>query len=185
MDNFREEVATRRNRALQTALYVAATVAMVASGLYGFFMVQVVLSIVMSGGFSPAMLPQILVVLLMLASAVLLFLYRDRIRTEYEYTFTNGTLDFAHVYNNRKRRALGTMNVRNVEALGYVQSGSFHRYENMPGVKHLRWFVNRDAKLFYLYFVKDGRKSLLVMEPSDEMAELIRRYAGQGKFQTN
>ncbi len=185
MDNFREEVATKRNRTMENVMYMAANVIMVLSGLYGFFMIQVVLSVITRGEFSPAMIPEIVFLLLMIGAAVLLFLYRDRIRTEYEYTFTNGTLDFAQVYNNRKRKALGTMNVRNVEAMGYVDSGSFRRYENIKGVKHLRWFVNRDAKLFYLYFAKDGKKSLLVMEPSDEMADLIKRYAGQGKFQTN
>ena len=46
--------------------------------------------------------------------AVLLFLRRDRLKTEYEYTFTNGQLDFAQVYNNKKRKNLGTMNLRNV-----------------------------------------------------------------------
>lgn len=47
--------------------------------------------------------------------AVLLFLRRDRIRTEYEYTFTNGQMDFAQVFNNKKRKNLGTMNLKNVK----------------------------------------------------------------------
>ncbi|HSK69197.1 MAG TPA: hypothetical protein VLA21_08035 [Candidatus Limnocylindria bacterium] len=185
MDSFREEVVTRRNRTLESVVYMAANVVMVISGLYSLFMIQVVLSVVMSGGFTVGMLPEVIFLLMMAAAAVLLFLYRDRIRTEYEYTFTNGTLDFAHVYNNRKRRPLGTMNVRNVEAMGYVHSGSFRRYSEMPGVNQLRWFINRDAKLFYMYFTKDTKKTLLVMEPTEEMVELIRRFAGQGKFQTN
>ena len=36
--------------------------------------------------------------------AVLLFLRRDRLRTEYEYTFTNGDLDFAQVSTTRSAK---------------------------------------------------------------------------------
>ena len=116
---------------------------------------------------------------------VLLFLRRDRIRTEYEYTFTNGQMDFAQVFNNKKRRNLGTMNLKNVEALGLVNSGSFNRYINMKGIKRDNWFVNRDAQLFYFYFSKDSVKRIIIIEVSDEMLALIKRYAAPGAYQVN
>ncbi|MGI6726218.1 MAG: hypothetical protein ACOX62_08530 [Christensenellales bacterium] len=77
------------------------------------------------------------------------------------------------------------MNIRNVEACGMVSSGSFNRYLNTPGVVRLNWFLNRDADLFYFYFVKDSKKSLLIIEPSEEMLSLIKKNVGQGKFQIN
>ena len=94
-------------------------------------------------------------------------------------------MDFARVFNNKKRKSLGTMNIKNIEACGKVSSGSFHRYLSMPGVRRLNWFLNRDAERFYFYFVKDNVKSLMIIEPSDEMVQLIIRYAGQGKYQQN
>ena len=115
----------------------------------------------------------------------MLYFYRDRIRVEYEYTFTNGQMDFGQVFNNKKRRDLGTMNIKNVEALGLVASGSFNRYINMPGIKRSNWFVNRDAQLFYFYFTKDGAKRIIIIEVSDEMLALIKRYAAPGTFQVN
>ena len=66
-----------------------------------------------------------------------------------------------------------------------VSSGSFHRYLSTPNVNRLNWFLNRDAELFYFYFVKDSKKTLMVIEPSEEMVSLIRKNVGQGKFQTN
>ena len=114
--------------------------------------------------------------------------YRDfptRIRTEYEYTFTNGQMDFAQVFNNKKRKNLGTMNLKNVEALGLVNSGSFNRYINMKGIKRDNWFVNRDAQLFYFYFSKDSVKRIIIIEVSDEMLALIKRYAAPGAYQVN
>jgi len=184
-DHFREEVVTRRNRSVESLAYVLANIVMVVAGIYALFMVNVLISVISMEGFSPQMLLEIILVLMMAGIAVVLFLFRDRIRTEYEYTFTNGIMDFAQVYNNRKRKALGSMNVRNVEACGMVASGAFRRFVSLPQVKRLNWFLNRDAELFFFYFSKDGKKSLMILEPSDEMITLIKKYVGAGKFQTN
>lgn len=184
-DHFREEVVTKRNRTVESLIFVLATITMVIAGAYALFMINMLISLISMQGFSTQMILEIALVLVMAAIAVLLFLYRDRIRTEYEYTFTNGTMDFAQVFNNKKRKALGTMNVRNVEACGMVNSGAFRRYLSMPGVKRLNWFLNRDADLFFFYFAKDGKRSLMILEPSPDMIDLIKRYVGAGKFQTN
>ena len=169
MDNFLEEVATKRNRGMETVMFALANVMMAINGQMG--MGPIVYSVVMT--------------LITAGIAVLLFFYRDRIRTEYEYTFTNGQMDFAQVYNNKKRKNLGTMNIKNVEALGLVNSGSFNRYINMPGVKRSNWFVNRDAQLFYFYFSKENQKRIIIIEASDEMISLIKRYAAPGTYQVN
>lgn len=184
-DHFREEVATRNNKTGENMLFALATAVMVIAGLYSLFMINLLLSVITVQGFSGQMILELILILLMLAAAILLFLYRDRIKTEYEYTFTNGTMDFAQVFNNKKRKTLGTMNIRNVEACGKVTSGSFRRYLDMPGIVRLNWFVNKDADLFYFHFIKDGKKSLLVIEPSEEMQDLIKKYCGSGKYQIN
>ncbi len=185
LDQFREEVVTKRNRTFEGITMVLANISMVVSGILAMFFLQSLMMAITTQGLSVEMLFTIVITLLLAGMAVLLFLFRDRIRTEYEYTFTNGTMDFAQVFNNRKRKALGTMNVRNVEACGLVSSGSFHRFLNTPGITRLNWFLNRDANLFYFYFTKDSKKTLLVIEPSDEMMDLIKKNVGQGKFQTN
>ena len=186
MDNFLEEVATRRNRGMETAMYILANLMMVA---FGFLAMLYFMSLqgAMSQGasFVEILIGVILPLLLTGGCAVLLFLYRDRVRTEYEYTFTNGQMDFAQVFNNKKRKNLGTMNVKNVEALCLVASGSFNRYINMDGIKRSNWFVNRDAQLFYFYFSKDQQKRIIIIEASDEMISLIKRYAAQGAYQVN
>ncbi len=185
MDQFMEEVVTKRNRGAENIMMALAWVMMILSGLLAIFMFNLITMTISTQGFSTRMLLDIVITLLMIATAVFLFLYKDRIKTEYEYTFTNGVLDFAKVFNNRKRKALGTMNVRNVEAVGMVNSGSFRRYLNMPNIKRINWFLNREAELFYMFFQKDGQKSLMVIEPSEEMRNLIIRAAGPGKMQQN
>ena len=177
MDNFREEVVVRRNRLLNDLLYALAWVGIVIFGLIALMLLQ---GTIMVLNFN---LPMIAVMLVTGGLAVLLFLKKDVLRTEYEYTFTNGELDFARVYGNNKRKELGSMRVKNVDACGWVTHQSFQRYINMPGVRKDNWFLTRDANLFYFYFVKDSAKRIIVIEPSKEMADLIRQYAAHGAFQ--
>ncbi|MGI6214742.1 MAG: hypothetical protein ACOYIT_02520 [Christensenellales bacterium] len=185
MDLFHEEVVLKKNQGLQNLLYALAMVVMVLSGLYALIMINPLIFIITQEGFSVNMLLDIIIFIMSVAACVLIFIYRDRIKTEYEYTFTNGILDFAKVFNNRKRKNLGSMNVRNVEACGLVSSGSFKRYSQMQGVKITNWFLNRDANLFYFYFVKDNQKNMIVIEPSDTLIGLIKKVMPSGKYQVN
>ena len=185
MDNFLEEVATRRNRGMENVAYILANAAMVLCGIWAFLELQTLMLVVGSGAGLGQIIYNVVMLLITGGLCAFLFLRRDRVRTEYEYTFTNGQMDFAQVYNNKKRKNLGTMNVKNVEALGLVTSGSFRRYINMPGIKRSNWFVNRDAQLFYFYFAKEGVKRIIIIEVSDEMLGLIKRYAAPGAFQNN
>ena len=115
--------------------------------------------------------------------AVVLFLFRDRLRTEYEYTFTNGDLDFAMVFNNSKRKSLGSLKVRNVDAFGPVTGNAFNRYVSMPGVRKDNWFLNRGSDLYFFYFQKESNKRLIVLEPSEEMVSYIKQYLPHGAYQ--
>lgn len=185
MDSFLEEVVTKKKRGMENALFVLANVAFVLCGLYAFLQLQNVTFCISSEGFTATLLIYVVQLLIFGGAAVLIFLYKDRVKTEYEYTFTNGQMDFAQVYNNKKRKSLGTMNVRNVEACGLVSSGSFQRYINMPGIKRTNWFLNREAELFYFYFQKENQKRIIIIEPSQEMIMNIKKYIGQGVWQVN
>ena len=101
MDHFLEEIVVRRNRALQEILYYLGTVTMIVAALIAFWM--------LTGIFNAFSIVGLVILLVFGAIAVLLYLYKDRTRTEFEYTFTNGDLDFAQVFNNQKRKNLGTM----------------------------------------------------------------------------
>ncbi|MBR5232521.1 MAG: hypothetical protein IKW00_09805 [Clostridia bacterium] len=185
-DNFLEEVATKRNRGLQSVTYAMATVMMFILAIYGAMNISVLPYMLTDGSVDMGQkIFSTVYMLIIIGVAVFLFLFRDRIRTEYEYTFTNGQMDFAQVFNNKKRKNLGTMNIRNVEAMGLVNSGSFRRYLEMKDVKRSNWFVNRDAQLFYFFFSKDNQKRMIIIEVSDEMLKLIKRYAAQGTYQVN
>ena len=185
MDAFLEEVVTKQNRGAQTAVYILANVVMVIFGALALLDFATIGAVLQQTGFSVDFFLVLARMLVLGAAAFGMFIYRDRVKMEYEYTFTNGQMDFAQVFNNKKRKNLGTMNLKNVEAMGLVNSGSFNRYINMPGVKRSNWFVNRDAQLFYFYFSKENVKRIIIIEVSDEMQALIKRYAAQGAYQVN
>ena len=52
-------------------------------------------------------------------------------------------------------------------------------------MKKYRQILNREADLFYLYFTKDSQKRIIIIEPSEEMENLIRHAVQPGAFQTN
>ena len=181
MDRFLEEVAQKRNRGFDEIMYFVSMAGMVFFGFFGLLNLMSLPSVLVSG-FNPI---AIIYTVLPIALAVYLYFTYDKCRTEYEYTFTNGTLDFAMVFNNKKRKNLGSLNVQKVDAFGRVQSGSFHRHTSGNEIKHLRWFLNRDAELYYFAFSKEGKKSVIVFEPSEQMVSYIKHYLPYGALQEN
>ena len=181
MDHFLEEVVVKRNNGLNRVLYALSWLLIMFGGISAAWGINVVMYS-FSQGFD---FVSLIFTLVTGGIAVYTFLFHDRLLTEYEYTFTNGALDFAEVYNNKKRKSLGSLNVRNVEAFGKVSSGSFHRYLNMKDIKRMNWFLNRDAELYYFYFSKDSVKKMIILEPSDEMVANIRQYLPRGVEQEN
>lgn len=185
MDHFHEEVVVKRNVSLQNFLYAFASVAMIIIGLYSLFNLQILIVIITKSGFSTKLVIDVILLLMGIAGVVLLFLNRDKLKTEYEYTFTNGIIDFAQVFNNKKRKNLGSLNVRNTEEFGLVSSDGFRKFLSNRDIKHNNWFLNRENKLYYFYVNREGGKRLIVMEPSDELVALIKKYMPFGKFKVN
>ena len=174
MDHFLEEVVVKQKNTMNRILYYFSWVVMVFAAL--------VASMTLSSLTMQFNWFSIVVILLSAGIAVYTWFFHDKLLTEYEYTFTNGALDFAEVYNNKKRKSLGSLNVRNVEAFGKVSSSSFQRYLNTPGIKRMNWFLNREAELYYFYFTKESDKKMIILEPSEEMVGYIRQYLPHGAY---
>ncbi|MDY5348827.1 MAG: hypothetical protein SPG80_04700 [Candidatus Ventricola sp.] len=175
MDNFKEDIVSSRSTLLPNILYVISWIFVVIFGLYALLMLQVLFVAFSVSG--------LIITVLSAAAAVLLFLLKDNLKVEYEYTFTNGSLDFAKVMRGARRKELGSMNVANVAACGHVAHDSFRRYLSMKDVEKKNWFLNRDGNLFYFYYVKENKKHMIIIEPSEEMVGMIVRYVQPGVYQ--
>ena len=171
MDNFKEEVVVRKQgRAVSAIGFVMCWILIVAFGLYGMiglsgifsldFQVANFVSFIVGGGV-----------------AFLLYRYKDNFRTEYEYTFTNGEMDVAKVLGNSRRKQLTTVRMREMEAGGWADTDAFDRYLSMKDVKRLDYFLNGKSRLYYLFFIRDGKKTLLLIEPSQEMVNMMAQYS--------
>ena len=175
MDRFLEEVVVKQKRVVDELLYFGSWALMIICAVLGFFSLQMV--------FYSFGLGTIIPTVVLLGIAVYLWFNHDKFRTEYEYTFTNGALDFAMVFNNQKRKSLGSLAVNRVEAFGKVSGNAFQRYVSMNGIKTSNWFLNRGAELYYFYIQKDSSKRLIVFEPSEEMVSYIKFYLPHGAWQ--
>ena len=175
MDRFMEQIVVKKNRVVNEMMYVMSFILMIITGLLAMMSISMV--------FYSFSIPALIELVILAGSCALLFLFRGRLRTEYEYTFTNGDLDFAMVFNNQKRKSLGSLKVKNVDAFGPVNSQAFQRYISMKDVKQTRWFLNRDAELYYFYFQKENNKRIIILEPNEELVDYIKQYLPYGAYQ--
>ena len=178
-DHFMEEVVVKHNNTLNRILYYFSWLVIVVSGL-----IAAITFSSLTRSLSQGVIWQPILFLAVSGGiCAYTFFNHDKILTDYEYTFTNGALDFAEVYNNKKRKSLGSLNVRNVECFGKVSSDRFQRYVNMPGLKRMNWFLNRGAELYFFYFTKDSDKKMIILEPSEQLVEYIHVYVPRDAWQ--
>ena len=184
MDNFKEEIVVKRHSGAVNAAYYLAWVLLVISGIIGLLMLNFAISSIGNPEYG-FQWQQLVIGVLFAGIAVLIWLKKDGLRVEYEYTFTNGVLDVSMVMNNSKRRYLMELPLKIVESCGSVNHPSFKRYLSDKTIKKHNWFLNRDNNLVYFFFNKNNVKHLVVLEPSDEILEMIksRNYLNFGVWQ--
>ncbi|HZJ82660.1 MAG TPA: hypothetical protein VFD57_02510 [Clostridia bacterium] len=170
MDNFREESVSKVSTGLNTMLYVLSFIGMV---FFGFIALLNFMSII-NGNFS---IPAIIMALIFGGLAYGCFVARNNQRIEYDYTFTNGILDVAKVINNKKRKRLLSTNVRDFEIIAPTSEEGFQRMLNHKGIeKKHNYFLNPGGGLYYGLFIHEGKKSMIVFEPSQKMVEMFKIY---------
>lgn len=172
LDHFFEQVVIKQNKALSELSYYMSNILMVILGVLGLIAMQNI--------FYDFNIQSLIITVILLGLAVLLYFKKGMLRTEYEYTFTNGDVDFAQVFNNNKRKTLGTVRVKNLESFGKVSGESFRKLINMNGIKRKNWFLNKNAELYYMYFGKDGSRTIVIFEPKEEMISNIKVYLPNG-----
>lgn len=172
MDDFLEQVARRKHQGMYTLLYVFLWFIII---VFGMAALSSVMRIIMidEQGLSINFLALIVTVV---GGGVAYLAWRrsDYCRLEYDYSFTNGILDVSRVMNNRRRRYLTALDMKDVIRCGPAQGPAFQKTLSEPGLKKHNWFLNRDANLYYFYFVKNNVKHMAVVELHDEMVEMIR-----------
>jgi len=168
MDLFHEESVHKVDTGLNTVIYIFAYVGMV---LFGFLALTSLMNI-LSGN-----IDLVVAILFVIFGGLAYgcFVLRNNQRIEYDYTFTNGTLDIARVINNSRRKKLLSANIKDFEIIAPTSDEGFLRMLNHPGIKRLNYFLNKGGGLYYGVFTADNAKTILVFEPSDEMVMLFKK----------
>jgi hypothetical protein len=171
MDLFREESVHKVDTGLNTLIYVLSWIGMILFGISAVILFQSIFNQLFSGNFN---LFSIIFFLIFGGLTYLCFTTRNNQRIEYDYTFTNGTLDIAKIINNTRRKKLLSADVKEFEIIAPTSDSGFQRMLQHPGIKKYNYFLNRGGGLYYGVFTHNGEKSILVFEPSDEMVRLFK-----------
>ncbi len=176
MDNFREEIIVRRTgKVIFTLGYIFAFVTMIFSGLPVFLTVTLIYFTMAQGEYSLNVTDIVMVVLPGII-AILLWRKKDDLRLEYEYTLTNGEMDFAKVLGNKRRKHLLTLRLKTAEQGGPVESEAYTKFSSMPDVKKIDYTINTNVDYYFIYYVQNGVRTILTIEPSPRMIEMMRIY---------
>ncbi len=173
MDDYLETVARRRHQGVYTVLYFLVWVLIVMFGFTALLNFSSFIGTNEEGGLQLNWI-QLLIAVVMGGITYLLWRRKDYCRVEYDYTFTNGILDVGQVLNNKRRRYLTALDMKDVVRCGPTQGPTFEKTLRENGLKKHNWFLNRDANLYYFYFVKNNIKHLAVLELQDEMIAMVR-----------
>ena len=174
MDDFLETIAVRRKQGMYTLMYYACWLLIIVFGLVAVYSLAGIVGVNPETGGIVFSWQNLLLTLVFGGAAYLLWRASDNCRVEYDYTFTNGCLDVSRVLNNKRRKYLTALEMKDVIRCGPATGPAFQKTLKEPGVKVHNWFVNRDANLYFFYFQRKGVKHVIVVELTDEMVAMIR-----------
>jgi len=176
-DIFHEEIVVRKNKGAFNALYLILNVLMY------LFIVLTVLgfqAVFHSIGDSAALISSILWFAGFGGISALIYFYKDNLKIDYEYSFTNGVLDVARVKNNKSRKDLLSIDTnKELELIAPIMTDEFNRYQSMRGVKKVNAWLNRDIEKYFAIIRKDNQRIMLIFEPSEKFVTAIRKYNPQ------
>ncbi len=174
MDDFLETYAVRKHQAPFTLVYYLCWVLVIVLLLIAAISLPGIVGANPETGSLIFSWQRLLILLVAGAAAYFLWRWSDNCRVEYDYTFTNGNLDVSRVLNNKRRKYLTALEMKDVIHCGPAAGPAFMKTLNEPGIKRHNWFLNRDAYLYYFYFQKKGQKHVIVLELNREMVAMIR-----------
>lgn len=97
-------------------------------------------------------------------------------RVEYDYTFTNGTLDIAKILNEKKRKKVASIDVTAILEMKPITSDAFQAHFENRKIRKVNLFLNRGEHLYYMLFIKDEEKVIVVFEPDQRMLECMKMF---------
>lgn len=100
----------------------------------------------------------------------------QRSRVEYDYTFTNGTLDIAKILNGKTRKKVLSLDAEEIMDMQPITSEAFQKYFDDKNIKKANMFLNKGTHLYYMLFVKEEKKVVVIFEPDQQLIEYMKMF---------
>lgn len=173
-DVFHEEIIVRKNKGFSNALYAFLNIFMY---LTGFLAAMSLMNLIQSFANTELLISNLVSIAGFGGVAVGIYFYKDTLKTDYEYSYTNGILDVAKVINNKKRKEILSVDTKKeLELLAPIMTNGFDRYQGMSDVKKINAWLNRDMKKHFAIIRKDNQKMMLIFEPRDEFVNVVKKH---------
>jgi hypothetical protein len=107
----------------------------------------------------------------------MLILFR-RLNLEYEYIVTNGEMDIDKIMGRSSRKRLMTVDCRGFDILAPYKPEFRAEYasQTIANIVDVSSHPDAPGRWFAIYSAKDGRRTLLIFEPSEKMLDAFRKY---------
>ncbi len=118
-------------------------------------------------------------VIFLIGIGIILFLnkIKDMINIEYEYCFTNGSLDVDKIIAENRRGRMTEVNAREIEIMATRKNPEYNRYMNDKAVaKVMACSSPEDDDVCFVVYEVEGNKKMLVFNPNERIREGFLRY---------
>jgi len=176
-DVFHEEIVVRKNRGIYNVLYIVLNIFMYIFAILAIISFQ---GILRSFSDTSTLINAVVIFLGFAIVAVGSYLYKDTLKMDYEYSYTNGIFDVARVKNNKTRKELLSCNTKEeLELVAPIMTNDFNRYQSMNDIKKVNAWLNRDMKKYFAIIRKDSQRTMLIFEPSEKFIATLKKYSPQ------
>lgn len=115
--------------------------------------------------------------LLVMAGVIWLAYYLFiRLNIEYEYIFTNGTLDIDCIYNKAKRKRLLSVEVKDFQSMVKITAERLGQKERQAEKRLDYTSGNGEGPFYQCLYVDGGQRTTLLIEPNDKLLKGIKGY---------
>lgn len=130
---------------------------------------------VMAGGLALFLFAGPIGFVILVFGAWLFYYFQSNRKLEYEYTFTNGSVDIAAIFNGTRRKELVAFELEQVTMIVPKDSP---RIENEHFVKQRDYSSRTEKeKVISMVVEREGKRELITIEPDEQSLAHIRMYA--------
>jgi len=101
-----------------------------------------------------------------------------RLNLEYEYIVTNGEMDIDKIMGRSSRKRLMTVDCRNFDILAPCKPEFTREYQShsVADIVDVSSHPDAPGRWFAVFNAKDGKRTLLIFEPSEKMLDAFKKY---------